>query len=207
MGLQVVGAGLGRTGTLSLKAALERLLGGPCYHMLDVRERPDDPDAWGDAYAGRPPAWLDFFDGYSATVDWPAAPFWPEISAAFPDAVILLSVRDADAWWKSASGTIFVALATYYADDAPDDGWTRMGRGMMNAFTPDWRDEAAAKAAYLAYNENVRATAPKDRLLEWRPEEGWGPICAALHLEVPDEPFPHTNTTADVRQELGLDTD
>ncbi len=77
----------------------------------------------------------DFFAGYEATVDWPAAPFWSEISAAFPEALIVLSVRDADDWWRSASNTIFVALATYFGPDAPDDGWTRMGRGMMTTFT------------------------------------------------------------------------
>jgi hypothetical protein len=205
--LQVVGAGLGRTGTTSLKQALEQLLGAPCYHMLEVRERPSDPDAWGDAYEGRPPRWEHFFDGYAATVDWPGAPFWSEISAAFPDAIILLSVRDPDLWWKSASQTIFPALATYFAPDAPDDGWTRMGRGMMTNFTPGWRDETSAKAAYLDHNDLVRSTAPKDRLLEWRPEEGWEPICAALDLDVPDQPFPHTNTTAQVRAELEMDAE
>ncbi len=204
MTLRVVGAGLGRTGTTSLKQALEHLLGGPCYHMFEVRERPADPDIWGDAYEGRLPAWDQFFDGYRATVDWPAAPFWSEISRTFPDALILLSVRDVDDWWRSVSNTIFPALATYFAPDAPHDGWTRMGRGMMTAFTPGWRDETSAKSAYLTHNELVRTTAPEGRLLEWRPEEGWGPICAALHVDVPDEPFPHANTTAQARDQLGL---
>jgi Sulfotransferase domain len=205
MALEVIGAGLGRTGTTSLKQALELLLGGPCYHMAEVRERPADPDAWGDAYEGRLPDWPRFFEGYSAAVDWPAAPFWREISDAFPGALVLLSVRDPDAWWRSASQTIFVALATYFAPDAPDDGWTRMGRGMMNSFTPGWQSESEAKVAYLAHNERVRSTAPKDRFLEWRPEDGWEPICAALGRPVPDQPFPHSNTTADTRAELGLD--
>ncbi len=205
MGLKIIGAGLGRTGTTSLKLALEELLGGRCYHMLEVRERAEDPDVWGDAYAGNLPDWHRFFDGYQATVDWPAAPFWREISEAFPDAPILLSVRDVDSWWRIASTTIFVALATYFAPDAPDDGWTRMGRGMMQAFTPGWRDEAAAKAAYLAYNDEVRATAPSDRLVEWQPGDGWGPICTALGLGVPDRPFPHANTAAETRAELGIE--
>ncbi len=204
VGLQVIGAGLGRTGTTSLKRALEHLLGGPCYHMLEVRERPDDADAWGAAYEGRPPEWGRFFDGYRATVDWPAAPFWSEISTAFPDALILLSVRDPDAWWTSASNTIFPALATYFAPDAPDDGWTRMGRGMMSSFTPGWQDEPSAKAAYLAHNQSVREAAAGGRLLEWHPGDGWDPICAALGYDVPDLPFPHTNTTAQARAELGL---
>jgi hypothetical protein len=205
MGLQVIGAGLGRTGTTSLKLALEELLGGRCYHMLEVRERAGDPDAWGDAYEGKPPDWHDFFDGYVAAVDWPSAPFWREISEAFPEAPIILSVRDVDPWWKSASSTIFIAVATYFAPDAPADGWTRMGRGMMTAFTPAWQDETQAKAAYLAYNDHVRATAPADRLVEWSPSDGWGPICSALGLDIPDGPFPHVNTTAEARAAIGLD--
>ena len=207
MGLRIVGAGLGRTGTTSLKVALEELLGGPCYHMLQVRERPADPDVWGDAYEGKLPDWAAFFEGYRAAVDWPSAPFWRELSESFPDAPILLSVRDPDSWWKSASSTIFIALATYFAPDAPADGWTRMGRGMMTSFTPDWQNEAAAKAAFLAYNDEVRRTAPPDRLVEWSPGDGWEPICSALDLPVPDYPFPHTNTAADTRRELGLDSD
>ncbi len=205
MTLAIIGAGLGRTGTTSLKLALEELLGGRCYHMLEVRERPGDADVWGDAYEGRTPDWATFFDGYAAAVDWPSAPFWRELSEAFPDAPILLSVRDPDSWWRSASQTIFIALATYFEPDAPDDGWTRMGRGMLTSFTPGWRDEESAKAAYLAYNDHVRATAPPDRLVEWHPEDGWDPVCRALGLSVPDRPFPHANTTAEIRKELGLD--
>jgi Sulfotransferase domain len=205
MALRVIGAGLGRTGTTSLKLALEQLLDGPCYHMLEVRERSDDPTVWADAYQGRLPEWDTFLRGYRAAVDWPSAPFWRELSEAFPDAVILLSVRDADSWWRSASSTIFPALATYFAPDAPDDGWTRMGRSMMNAFTPDWRDETAAKAAYLAHNNHVRASAPPDRLVEWSTSDGWQPICTALGLDVPTEPFPHVNTTAETRADIGLD--
>ena len=205
MGLQVIGAGLGRTGTTSLKLALEELLGGRCYHMLEVRERAGDPDAWGDAYEGRPPDWRGFFGGYVAAVDWPSAPFWRELSEAFPDAPIILSARDVDSWWQSASSTIFIAVATYFAPDAPADGWTRMGRGMMSTFTPAWQDETRAKAAYLAYNDHVRATAPADRLVEWSPSDGWGPICSALGLDAPDRPFPHVNTTAEARAAIGLD--
>ena len=207
MTLRVIGAGLGRTGTNSLKLALEELLGGPCYHMFEVRERPEDPDAWARAYAGDLPDWRAFFADYVASVDWPAAPFWPQLSEAFPDAIILLSVRDPDAWWTSASTTIFPAVATYFAPDAPDDGWTGMGRGMMNAFTPRWQHEADAKAAYVAYNDRVRTTAPAERLVEWQTGEGWGPICAALGLAVPDHPFPHVNTNAETRAALGIETE
>ncbi len=204
MGLRVIGAGLGRTGTASLKAALEELLGGRCYHMFEVRNRPADPDVWGDAYEGKFPDWHAFFEGYEAAVDWPVAPFWRELSEAFPDAPIILSVRDADSWWESASSTIFHGIATMIRPEA-SDGWARMGRGMVRRFTPAFQDEGAAKQAYLAYNDHVRATAPPERLVEWSAADGWAPICAALGLNVPDHPFPHVNTRTEIRAELGLD--
>ncbi len=163
---------------------------------------------WGDAYGGSLPAWGPFFGGFQATVDWPAAPFWAEIADTFSSALILLSTRDPDAWWHSVSNTIFPAMAaTYFVPDAPDDGWTRMGVGMMTAFSSNWQDETSAKEAYLAHNEHVRTTAPPDRFLEWHPEDGWEPICSALSRDVPDQPFPHANTTAEARSGLGLDTD
>ena len=80
-----------------------------------------------------------------------------------------------------------------------------MGRGMMERFTPWWQEEQPAKAAYLAYNDHVRATAPPERLVEWTVADGWAPLCAALGVAVPDRPFPHRNTTAEARAQLGLD--
>ncbi|HWC33412.1 MAG TPA: sulfotransferase [Mycobacteriales bacterium] len=201
MALQVVGAGLGRTGTNSLKLALEKLLGEPCYHMLEVFQRPEHVDKWASAYDGTPPDWEQLYAGFGATVDWPSGPFWAPIAEAYPDALILLSVRDADAWWKSASSTIFQAMAKAIDAD-PEGPWTQMASRMLASFTPNWRDEAAAKEAFLAHYDQVRRTAPPDRLLEWQPSDGWGPICERLGLPVPDEPFPHVNTTEDFRAML-----
>jgi len=206
MALQVIGAGLGRTGTTSLKTALEQLLGGPCYHMVEVARRPYDPTVWADAYEGTTTDWETFFTGFTATVDWPSAPLWAELATVFPDAVIVLSVRDPDSWWASVSRTIFPAMAAaYFVPDANNDDWTRMGRAMMAAFTDGWRDEATAKAAFSSYNDSVRATAPAGRLVQWQPGDGWGPLCAALGVDVPDRPFPHVNNTSDTRRALGLE--
>ncbi len=199
MGLQVVGAGVGRTGTASLKGALEQLLGGRCYHMMEVFGRPEDVVQWDAAYRGELPDWDALFDGFTAAVDWPMAGQWQPISEAFPNALILLSVRDADAWWRSASDTIFNVMAKIDDEARANDPWARMSTAMMNAFTPGWQDEATAKAAYLDHNEKVRSTAPADRLLEWHPGDGWEPICERLGLAVPDEEFPHTNTTEEFR--------
>ena len=102
-----MGAGLGRTGTHSLQLALQQLLGGPCYHMIEVFGRPDDIPVWHGAVNGDMPDWNDSSPTTRATVDWPACAFWREIADANPDAVVLLSSRDADGWWKSANNTIF----------------------------------------------------------------------------------------------------
>ncbi len=195
MALRVVGAGLGRTGTHSLKLALEQLLDGPCYHMVEVFGRPDDVPKWQRAIDGDPAPWEELFADWVAAVDWPAAAFWKPISDAYPDAIILLSTRSsADAWYTSASDTIFEIMRR---GGPADDAWNRMVTAMLRDFTPDVNDAAAAKAAYERHNADVRATAAPERLVDWHPGDGWEPICTALGVAVPDTPFPHVNTTAE----------
>jgi hypothetical protein len=203
--LRVIGAGLGRTGTHSLKLALERLLGAPCYHMAEVFRRPQDIPIWHAAAKGERVDWRALFADYAAAVDWPPAAYWSQIADEFPDAIILLSTRDADGWWKSASNTI---LATYQRGPRPDDnpGWRPMITDMFsNTFTPGFLDEATAKAAFDRHNADVRKRAPASRLVEWRATDGWGPLCAALGVPVPDEPFPVSNTSEQFRSRAGLD--
>jgi hypothetical protein len=194
MGIKLVGAGLGRTGTLSLKAALEVLLGEPTYHMREVFSRPDHVAAWRQAAAGELPVWEEFFSDFGAVVDWPAAAFYAEIAEAFPDAPVLLSTRaDPRIWWESASETIFAVLR-----DGPPPGmeaWYEMWRAVMDArFPVDVSDAGLAMAAYERHNEAVRATIDPYRLFEWQPGDGWEPLCNALDVAVPDQPFPHVNT-------------
>jgi hypothetical protein len=199
--LKVVGAGMPRTGTTSQKSALEQLLGGSCYHMYVLsQERPEHVAIWHGALRGEPVDWWEFLADYTAAVDWPASYFWREISAANPDALVLLSLRDdPDAWWRSVEATI---LGVMRAGPQPEhEQWYAMARDLFSAgFSPDWDDADAAKAAYLRHNDAVRAEVPADRLLEWRAQDGWAPICERLGVPVPDEPFPRQNTTADWEQ-------
>jgi hypothetical protein len=191
---------VGRTGTLSLKAALEQLIGGTCHHMHEVVARPEELSTWRAATLGEPVDWHELLEPYTATVDWPAGAFWPEISAAFPDAVVLLSVRDPDAWYTSVRGTILGPTMRGIEQPAGEDEWSDMIRAVMaNRFTLDMDDPDAAKAAFVAHNDRVRAEVDPARLVEWQPSMGWAPICEALDLPVPDDPFPHTNTTAEVQ--------
>jgi len=191
--LRVVGAGLGRTGTNSLKLALERLLGAACYHMMEVFAHPEHIPVWHAAARGQMPDWRTLFAGFGAAVDWPAAAFWPELSAAFPDALVLLSLREPQAWWQSASETIFPSIRQQTGSE-----WHAMVDELFAArFTMAIDDPAAAIAAFERHNARVRATVPAHHLLEWRAADGWAPFCAALGVPVPNEPFPHTNTRAD----------
>ena len=204
MTLRIVGAGLGRTGTHSLKLALERLLGGPCYHMVEVIERHQEHVAlWTQAAQGQAVDWERLMEGYVAAVDWPAAAFWQELATTYPDAAVLLSVRDPDAWWRSMSQTI-LALADRdgHASGEPTTDWPWVLFGAR--FCERWDDETAAKQAYLEHNQRVRDTVPAPRLVEWRPGDGWESICTALGLPVPDEPFPHVNTTDEFRSFVRL---
>jgi hypothetical protein len=205
MTLRVVGAGLGRTGTNSLKVALERLLGGRCYHMHELIERPGDTECWERAVAGEPVSWDWLRRDYVATVDFPAAMFWQELLADSPDAVVLLSTREsAQAWWNSYQRTIVQSLSGEVPADRPD--WARrraMSLSVLARLTPGWHSEADAISAYEQHNEEVRRTVPRDRLIDWRPGDGWEPICSVLGVAVPEDPFPHENTTADFQARIG----
>jgi len=194
MTLQVVGAGVGRTGTLSLKTGLEQLLGHPCYHMIEVFTHPEHVAAWREAAEGGKVDWSGLLEGYGATSDFPACLFWPELLEANPDALIVLSTRrDSQGWWESASQTIFSIDGSHLPPEMSD--WFEMWRAVASArFTSDWADEGAARAAYDRHNAEVRASAPPERLVEWQAGDGWDPLCTALGVKAPDEPFPHLNT-------------
>ena len=209
MTLRVVGAGLGRTGTASLQLALQQLLDGRCYHMGETFGRPDDVPVWHAAVNGTSPDWDAFLAEYVATVDWPACAFWRELADANPDSVVLLSTRlSADAWWKSAHDTIFQVPKREIPPDAPPVFEAQMAMAtdlFVTTFTPGWDHETTAKRAYEDHNAAVRASADPARLLEWQPGDGWEPLCAALGVAVPTDPFPHVNSTADFRAMIGFD--
>ncbi len=196
--LRVIGAGLPRTATRSLKAALEQLLGGPCCHMTSIPGYPFNlGKAWKRALEDGIPDWPALLGEYVAAVDWPSSMFWRELSVANPEALVLLSVRDsAEVWWQSANETILPL-----ARRALGPGWND-GRDLLSLLerftgTEHWDDPGTLMAAYERHNAAVRKTIPSQRLLEWRASDGWAPICRALALPVPDGPFPWVNRKSD----------
>ncbi len=198
MTLQIVGAGLPRTGTSSLTVALAQLLGGRSYHMSVIPGHPFDlGDSWNQALAGDTPNWDQLFDGFNAAVDWPASMFWAELSEVYPDALVLLSLRDsAETWWQSVEATILPVARLALVPD-----WNE-GHGLLDLLerftgSKQWDDPATLMAAYERHNAAVKRNVPPQRLLEWRASEGWAPLCRALGLPVPNEPFPWTNRRED----------
>lgn len=199
MSLRIVGAGLGRTGTGSLKLALERLLGAPCYHMREVFDHPEHVPVWKDAALGRMPRWESFLGGYAAAVDWPAASFWRELADAHPGAVVLLSVRDPEEWWGSVEATIMHAIRAAFSDSPPTDlaEWSEMVKQLWTSRFTSRLEKSAWITAFNEHNDRVRNAISRERLLEWTAGDGWEPLCAALDVPIPDEPFPWTNKRED----------
>jgi hypothetical protein len=200
--LQVVGAGVGRTGTHSLKIALEQLLGGKCHHMIEVFGRPEEVPIWTEAIDGRQIDWDALMAPYTAQVDWPGASFWPELSEANPDALVILSLRDPDDWYTSCTNTIFEGIDMMV--DQGDQWMAAVLRLLGQRFSDRLDDRSAMLAAFEKHNDAVRAGIPAERLLEWTPADGWEPICERLGLPVPTDPFPRTNSTIEFREMVGM---
>jgi hypothetical protein len=172
--------------------------------MLEVFGHPEHVPEWQRALHGETPDWDFIFDGYVAAVDWPVAAFYDQLMEVYPEAIVLLSCRaDGEQWWRSANATIFQAIDRL--GEGPP-GQQRMVYDLLDLrFTPAWREHDASVAAYLRHNEEVRKRVPVGRLVEWRPGDDWGPLCEALAVPEPGEPFPHVNSTADFRAMIGLD--
>ena len=206
-GPRVIGAGLGRTATNSLKLALERLLGGRCYHMFELTPRPEDLPAWELALDGDASAAAATLAGWTASVDWPGCAVWAELAEAYPDALVLLSTRESPAqWWASAARTIFSSIDRH---DRAEPAWPRRRALLLRLFErnlgADWRIQTSAIAGYERHNAAVRAAVAPARLIDWRAGDGWEPICAALGLAVPADPFPNENSATGFWGNIGLE--
>jgi hypothetical protein len=207
MTLAVVGAGFGRTGTLSLKAALETLGFAPCHHMVEVARQPADALLWTTAARSAAPDWPALVRGYAAAVDWPAAAFWRELASAFPTARVILTVRDSAAWYASFRETILARTRSLAPPrDSPLRAIYDLTQELIfdGVFAGQAADEAHAIAVYEAHNRRVVDCIARERLLVYDLTDGWAPLCRFLQRPIPSEPFPHLNTRAGfLREYLG----
>jgi hypothetical protein len=199
MTIKVIGAGFGRTGTLSLKVALEMLGLGRCYHMAEVFANPGHADRWSAAADGDV-NWDSLFEGYTCTVDWPSTYFWRELANYYPEAKIILTHRSTESWIKSAHATIFRDILGEDPEDNPTlTAQRKMARKLVvnNTFGGNIEDTANLAAVYEKHNEEVRRTIPAERLLVYEVREGWGPLCKFVGVPVPAVDYPKVNTTED----------
>lgn len=196
MTLEIIGSGLGRTGTKSLHAALNRLGFGPTHHMFEVFQQQERTPLWIEAGNGRAD-WEAIFEGYRSAVDYPTAAFWRELTDYYPDAKVIHTIRDPDEWFASTQATIF--RPDGFAATAMESG------GMMADFFkvvirdfPGRLNERAFMTDYFRrHTEAVKAAIAPERLLVYEVREGWAPLCTFLFVPVPDEPFPAQNDRAE----------
>ena len=203
MTIKIVGAGFGRTGTKSLKHALEMLGFGPCYHMIELHQNPERLSFWLEAAETGKTNWDGLFEGYNSCVDWPASHYWRELADYYPDAKVLLSVRSAESWVKSIQSTIFKSLRTF--PDMPP-GMER-DRRVMNyeiiakrTFDERLDDDDHLVSAFNDHIAEVQRSIAPERLLTYDGSQGWEPLCKFFGVPTPEEPYPFTNTTADFQE-------
>ena len=204
MALEIIGPGFGRTGTSSLKTALETLGFGPCHHMFEVRDHPEQLPAWQAAARGERVDWDRVFRGYRSQTDWPGARYWRELAAHYPDARVILTVRDPDAWFDSVQATIVPFLAARGRHPSPHvNAIGEMGQELIanQVFADRLTDRAHATRILREHVAEVQARIPADRLLVMDVREGWEPLCAFLGKKVPEEPFPWTNSSKQFGEE------
>ncbi|MFT5426518.1 MAG: hypothetical protein ACI9ZT_001459 [Gammaproteobacteria bacterium] len=196
MALSVIGAGFGRTGTMSIKMALEHLGVGPTHHMEEVFKNPAQLPYWQAAADGQQVKWDEVFAGYNSAIDWPSTHYWRELADTYPDARILLSVRPAELWWDSFSVTIKKLLEI---KDTIDDEYPRsildMAYKMIaeQTFRGAMDDKSVVLAEFQKRIDEVKEFIPVDRLLVFQVTDGWAPLCKFLNLPVPDIDFPRSN--------------
>ena len=196
--MQVIGAGFGRTGTSSLQSALQELLGGKCYHMKDIMTNPVQLRIWHDFAVGKTasPDWKHLFAGYAAAVDCPVCLYYKELMEVFPDAKVVLTLRDPESWWKSHNrlmsltrkARLFCCISRRLSMIA------RFTDKLIieNVFEGRLEKEHCIRI-FERHNTCVRETVPRNRLLEYDVRQGWEPLCNFLNIAVPDRPFPHLN--------------
>lgn len=203
MALKVIGAGLGRTGTLSLKLALEHIGFGKCYHMSEMlaNVRAHLP-LWIESAKGDP-HWPAIFDGYRSSTDYPGCMFWRELMKEYSDAKVILTTRDPDKWFESVSATVM----------SPDhrgrlEGDPRMAEFFrLTVFEGDLPERLGDRAKMVEYfnawNQSVIDEVPADKLLVYAAGDGWEPLCAFLGVPVPPEPYPRVNSREEMTERTG----
>ena len=208
--MKVLGAGFGRTGTMSLKIALEKLGIGPCYHMREVVSHPSHIKIWYDISHGEHPNWDRLFSGFNSAVDFPVCLFYEELVNKFPDAKFILTLRDFDTWYESTANTIYkvpTMLPDWFKRVVyPIRMFIELQVNLIwvGLFKNNFSDIESTELVYNEHLKSVKKTIPADKLLIYRVNEGWGPLCEFLNVDKPEIPFPKVNDTAEMLRNFAI---
>lgn len=208
--LQVIGAGWARTGTTSTLGALEELGLGPCYTFFTIiGAKPEHRERWLDIYAGKPADWPTLFAGFNSVVDWPACDFYKQFLAVWPEAKVILNVRDPEVWYESVKNTIWenYQRMTSAGQGPETNNLARLLDVMMwqGAFDGKFEDKKYVIEAFERHTQHVKESLPPEKLLVFDVKEGWEPLCRFLEVPAPDKPFPRLNDTEAFRERVRQD--
>ncbi|MBS1518083.1 MAG: sulfotransferase family protein [Bacteroidetes bacterium] len=207
MSLKIIGSGLGRTGTFSLKLALEHIGFGKCFHMIELFQNPEGVKYFRQAERGEQVNWNELFNGYVSAVDYPGARYFENLAEYYPDAKLIHTYRNPDEWYDSAVETIFMAKnlspgkILKFGLRFPFSKEVRRrfrvftyNRMLMDReFGKDLTDKKKVIERFKRHTDNVIKKIHPDRLLIFKASEGWDPLCRFLNVPVPDVEFPLSN--------------
>ena len=208
MSIKVLGAGFGRTGTTSLRSALEELGFGPCYHVYQLFKDPSEIEFWENLYQGKEVDFDSFFTNYQAVFGFPGYYFYRQLMENFPKSVVILSYTDPDKWYEDAANTIFsaehfkrekedakiVRQNNPFIADCLDRIYDLEQSAILNGyFQGRFKDKKYTIIRFKQRIEEVKKVVPPERLLVYEIEQGWKPLCEFLDVPVPDKLFPHLN--------------
>ena len=200
MALSVIGAGMGRTGTKSLQAALELLGFAPCCHLSTIRDTPSLWPAWVDIIDGKSRNWDSVYAGFNAAVDAPTWFYFREIAAFYPQAKVVLTVRDTNKWFESAQEAVMSDAVEATIRNRSPGLYKIVHSTALRAAGERMHDRSYVTGWFERHNGEVRRTIPKERLLVYEVAQGWEPLCAFLSVPIPKEPFPRVNERAEFRE-------
>ena len=208
--MKVINVGLGRTGTTSLKVALERLGYGPCFHMFDITDSAERLERWEKIVCDEArPDWEAVFDGFTSAVDGPPAIYYGQIMEAFPEAKVILTIRDAERWYRSTYNTLYQFVLKIGRITPKDNSMQARLYRITSAMVWDglfggrFTDKEHAIEVFHKHNQDVVQNVDPDNLLVYDVKQGWEPLCAFLGVDVPPEDFPHVNDTESMRRRIG----
>jgi len=208
MAIKIIGAGFPRTGTMTLKTALEILGFNKTYHYKDLIADSKKLRFWLELENTGQTDFDALFKGFEATVDFPGYPYYKILLKKYPDAKVILTKRDFEKWYESTYKTIWKSARKPIIDRLKLFIRKLFNKNLRaifkcikfmrrvylkDQFNNNFSSKAHAKNIFFKHIEEVITYVPKKQLLVYDVSEGWEPLCHFLEIPIPNQAFPHLN--------------